>query len=96
MSAAITRILGAGTVSRFFEEGLIILGWVANWKPIQTFLYDWWPVARRRDLYRRLARARVELQPLTTDATSRSDVEEFGIRADSSSRPRAGNALTDR
>ena len=70
MSTAITRVLGVATVSRFFEEGLIILGWVANWKPIQTFLYDWWPVARRRDLYRRLARARVELQAVSSDATS--------------------------
>ena len=54
MSTTITQVLGVGTVSRFFEEGLIILGWVANWRPIQTFLYYWWPVAQRRDLYRRL------------------------------------------
>ena len=83
MSAAITRMLGVGTVSRFFEEGLIILGWVANWKPIQTFLYDWWPIARRRDLYRRLANGSVELQAVAPDATSRGDVEEFQLRADS-------------
>jgi hypothetical protein len=68
MSTAITKVLGVGTVSRFFEEGLIILGWVANWRPIQTFLYDWWPVARRRDLYRRLAKASVKLQTVSTDA----------------------------
>ena len=37
-------------------------GWVANWKPIEIFLYDWWPLARRRDLYRRLAAARVEVR----------------------------------
>ena len=66
-SSAITGALGAGTLSRFFEEGLVILGWVANWKPIQTFLYDWWPVARRRDLYRRLARARVELRTVAAE-----------------------------
>ena len=55
-------VLGSGNVSRFIEEGLIILGWVANWRPIEIFLYDWWPLARRRDLYRRLAHARVELR----------------------------------
>lgn len=32
--------LGAGYLGRFFQEGLIILGWVANWRPIQIFLYD--------------------------------------------------------
>lgn len=42
--------LGTGPVVRALEESLIILGWVANWKPIETFLYDWWPLKRRRDL----------------------------------------------
>jgi hypothetical protein len=59
---ALTAVLGSGNVSRFFAESLIILGWVANWKPIEVFLYDWWPLARRRDLYRRLADASVELK----------------------------------
>ena len=59
---ALTAALGSGNVSRFFEESLIILGWVVNWKPIEVFLYDWWPLARRRDLYRRLADASVELK----------------------------------
>ena len=39
------------------------LGWVANWRPLEIFLYDWLPLARRRDLYRRLAAATVELKP---------------------------------
>jgi hypothetical protein len=45
------------------EESFLILGWVANWRPLEIFLYDWWPLARRRDLYRRLAAAAVELRP---------------------------------
>jgi hypothetical protein len=45
------------------EESLLILGWVANWRPLEIFLYDWWPLTRRRDLYRRLAAAAVELRP---------------------------------
>jgi len=54
--------LGDGSfLARFFEEGLVILGWVANWRPIEIFLYDWWPITRRRALYRRLAEARVEV-----------------------------------
>jgi hypothetical protein len=59
---ASTAVLGSGNISRFLEESLIILGWVANWRPIEIFLYDWWPLARRRDLYRRLADANVELK----------------------------------
>ena len=41
-------------------SGLLILGWVANWKPLETFLYDWWPIRRRLRLYRRLQKAPVE------------------------------------
>lgn len=54
---------GATPLARFIEESLIILGWVANWKPIEIFLYDWWPLVRRRNLYRRLAAAAVQLKP---------------------------------
>jgi hypothetical protein len=47
----------------FINEGLVILGWVANWKPIEIFLHDWWPILRRRNLFQRLAAAEVEILP---------------------------------
>jgi len=60
---AISTALGNDNLAGVMRESLIILGWVANWKPIEIFLYDWWPLARRRDLYRRLAATSVELRP---------------------------------
>jgi hypothetical protein len=45
-------------------EGLLILGWVAMWRPIEALLYDWWPLARRRALLRRLAAIPVEIRSL--------------------------------
>jgi hypothetical protein len=45
------------------NEGLIILGWVANWRPLEIFLYDWWPIAGQRRLYRRLAAATISFSP---------------------------------
>lgn len=53
--------LGTGYLGRFFEEGLIILGWVANWRPVEIFLYGWWPIARRRKIYHRLSLASVQI-----------------------------------
>lgn len=44
------------------EESFLILGWVANWRPIEIFLYDWWPLMRRRNLFRRLAQAKVAIK----------------------------------
>jgi hypothetical protein len=62
---AASQFLGAsmasGPVTEIVTESLIILGWVANWRPIETFLYDWQPVRRQLSLYRRLSRASVEL-----------------------------------
>jgi hypothetical protein len=43
-------------------EGLLILGWVAMWRPTEALLYDWWPLAARRALLRRLASMPVEIR----------------------------------
>jgi hypothetical protein len=56
-------LLGEGPITSVTRESLIILGWVANWRPLEIFLYEWWPLARRRNLYHRLAKATVELRP---------------------------------
>lgn len=52
-----------GTASGILGEGLMIVGWVANWRPLEIFLYDWWPILRRRRIYQRLAAAAVEIVP---------------------------------
>jgi hypothetical protein len=57
------------TVAR---ESFLILGWVANWRPLEIFLYDWWPIAQRRALYRRLAAAPVELRPYSLTSMQES------------------------
>jgi hypothetical protein len=44
-------------------EGLVILGWVAMWRPIQTFLYDWWPIRRHRALLAELAAVPIDVRP---------------------------------
>ena len=55
-------LLPHGVVARVLEESLIIVGWVANWRPIEIYLYDWWPIARRIRLYRRIAAAEVQVK----------------------------------
>jgi len=47
-------------------EGLVILGWVANWRPMEIFLFDWWPLVQERRLFDRLAKA-----PVTVIAQTR-------------------------
>lgn len=43
---------------RILRESFIIIGWVAMWRPLEIFLYDWWPVAGARRLYQSLSAAK--------------------------------------
>lgn len=51
-----------GSLSIIARESLIIAGWVAMWRPIRIFLYDWWPVRRLGHLYEKLSRMHVEVR----------------------------------
>ena len=61
LSRSVLRSLQPHEWLRFLDEGLLILGWVAMWRPLELLLYDWWPVQRRRRTYENLARMRVEV-----------------------------------
>jgi len=61
-SQVVANVIHRQMVARVLEESLIIVGWVANWRPIEIYLYDWLPIRRRIRLYRRLAAARVEVK----------------------------------
>lgn len=54
--------LGEQPYYRIGAFGLEIAGWVAMWRPFEIFLYDWWPILRRRRQYRRLARMPVSVE----------------------------------
>jgi hypothetical protein len=56
------RNLGEGPLPDILRETFLILGWVAIWKPADIFLYAWPPLAWRRTLLRRLARADVKIE----------------------------------
>lgn len=47
------------------KETLTVAGWVAFWKPINIFLYEWWPIVDRRKYFERLAVISVELRRFT-------------------------------
>jgi hypothetical protein len=68
LSAAI--IVGealAGLIAResygwVVKESLIIGGWVALWRPLEIFLYDWWPIRAQARLYDRLAAMQISVR----------------------------------
>ena len=50
-----------GTFPEIVRESLTICGWVGMWRPLEIFLYEWWPLIRRRRTFRNIARAHVRV-----------------------------------
>ncbi len=61
----LVRSLGHATVSDIIGEGMLIIGWVAMWRPLEIFLYEWVPIRRRCHTLAKLAKIPVvvESQP---------------------------------
>lgn len=75
---AASDLIGGLTPSRFgavASEGLIIGGWVAMWRPLEVFLYDWWPVRAEVRLFERLSTmpVAIEYRPAAPSDAWRSD-----------------------
>lgn len=51
------------TLPQMLDEGLIILAWLALWRPAEMLLYGWVPLRRKQRLYERLADIRVFVRP---------------------------------
>ena len=45
------------------RESLLIGGWVAMWRPLEVFLYDWWPIRAEARLFDRLSAMIVRVVP---------------------------------
>jgi hypothetical protein len=45
------------------KESLVIGGWVALWRPLEIFLYDWWPILAEARLFDRLSAMVVTVVP---------------------------------
>jgi hypothetical protein len=59
---AITTYWQGGGVAEMLKESLLIGGWVAMWRPIEVFLYDWWPIRAEARLLDRLAAMPVRIE----------------------------------
>ncbi|MEO8679090.1 MAG: hypothetical protein ABI665_08590 [Vicinamibacterales bacterium] len=64
-SIVVSNQVGAGSDAGNFggivRESLLIGGWVAMWRPLEVFLYDWWPILRDARLLDRMAAMAVQI-----------------------------------
>jgi hypothetical protein len=54
------------------ENSLVIGAWVALWRPLEIFLYDWWPIRAEARLFDRLSQMEVrtvEAKPFGSDGS---------------------------
>jgi hypothetical protein len=65
--------LEPGTLGQIAAEGLLISGWVAMWRPINVFLYGWWPTRHLGLVYRKLSSIPVDVRPLPVAAPGPQD-----------------------
>jgi hypothetical protein len=57
----VTDYLANSGVAEILKEGFLIGGWVAMWRPLEIFLYDWWPIRAEARLFDRLSTMPVRL-----------------------------------
>ena len=51
-----------GDFQAVVQEGLTIIGWVAMWRPLDIYLYRWWPICGMGRIYRKLSLIPVEVK----------------------------------
>jgi hypothetical protein len=82
-----------GKLAGVLREGLTVAGWVSMWRPMEIFLYNWWPLASDRRLYTRLSEMPVRVESAgSRGATSAVPDESHGESESTHTRVHLGSA----
>ena len=60
----LATLMKTSRVGEILRESLTIGGWVSMWRPLDIFLYDWWPIRSEAQLSDRLAAMPVRIRYL--------------------------------
>lgn len=55
LGGLVASTMSGQRIGEFIQQGLAICGWVAMWRPLEIFLYGWWPIRTEARLYDRLS-----------------------------------------
>jgi hypothetical protein len=61
-SELLSELADPSRLQVILRESLLIGGWVAMWRPLEIFLYDWWPIRADIRLFTRLGAMPVTIQ----------------------------------
>jgi len=62
----LASLLKGHRIGEILRESLTIGGWVSMWRPLEVFLYDWWPIRNEARLSDRLAAMPVRIRYMDT------------------------------
>ena len=65
---SVAKLMKGSGFSEVLRETLVIGGWVSMWRPLEIFLYDWWPIRNEAILSDRLATMPVRIRYLNVAA----------------------------
>ena len=57
----VSQAIGRSHVTSVLQDSLVIGAWVAMWRPLEIFLYEWWPILGQCRIYDRLSRIPVRI-----------------------------------
>jgi hypothetical protein len=58
----VATLVKGSRIGEIVRESLTIGGWVSMWRPLEVFLYDWWPIRNEARLSDRLAAMPVRIR----------------------------------
>jgi hypothetical protein len=58
----LAALMKGSRIGEIVRESLTIGGWVSMWRPLEIFLYDWWPIRSESRLSERLAAMPVRIR----------------------------------
>jgi hypothetical protein len=64
----LANLLKDSRIGEILRESLTIGGWVSMWRPLEVFLYDWWPIRNEARLSDRLANMPVRIRYMNETA----------------------------
>jgi len=91
---AIANYLEESRLAAILREGFLIGGWVAMWRPLEVFLYDWWPIRAECRLLQRLSAMPVRLEYAETVPTDAWRSDWPAVSAGEPARARKGISPT--
>jgi hypothetical protein len=62
----LSKLMKGSGLGEIVRESLTIGGWVSMWRPLEVFLYDWWPIRNEARLSDRLAAMPVRIRYANT------------------------------